>query len=161
MGLRPGLWKGVGFGLTSGVITTLGVVIGLHAGTQSKLAVVVGIIVVGVADAFSDAMGIHVSEEAESEHTPKEQWESAFFTFTSKMVIALSFIIPTTLLDLYTAILASTVWGLLLITTFSFYMAKSQGENPVKVVAEHVTVAVLVILLAHYLGDIVHETISA
>ena len=66
--MKSVLWKGVGFGLTSGVITTLGMIIGLHSGTRSKLAVEVGIIVLAIADASSDAMGIHVSEEAEMEH---------------------------------------------------------------------------------------------
>jgi len=74
--MRSVLWKGVGFGLTSGVITTLGMIIGLHSGTHSKLAVEVGIIVLAIADALSDAIGIHVSEEAEMEHTTKEVWET-------------------------------------------------------------------------------------
>jgi VIT1/CCC1 family predicted Fe2+/Mn2+ transporter len=159
--LSKGLLKGVGFGLTSGVITTLGVIIGLHSGTQSRTAVLVGIAVVAVADAFSDAMGIHVSEEAESEHTAKEAWESAFFTFLSKIVITLSFIIPVALFELYSAILVSIVWGLLLIVAFSFYMAKTQDEKPYKVVLEHVLVTVSVIILAHYLGDVIYETIGA
>lgn len=155
--LRKGFWKGVGFGVTSGVITTLGVIIGLHSGTQSKLAVLVGIIVLAIADALSDAMGIHVSEESEMEHTGKEVWESSFFTFLSKLSIALSFIIPVEFLDLSTAIQASVLWGLFIISVFSFYMAKSQGQNPYKVMAEHVLIAVFVIILAHYIGDIVHE----
>jgi VIT1/CCC1 family predicted Fe2+/Mn2+ transporter len=157
LGLRKGLWKGAGFGVTSGVITTLGVIIGLHSGTQSKLAVLVGIIVLAIADALSDAMGIHVSEESEMEHTTKEVWESSFFTFLSKLLIALSFIVPVQFLDLYTAILASVFWGLIIISVFSFYMAKSQEQNPYKVMAEHVLIAALVVILAHYTGDIIHE----
>jgi len=155
--MRKGLWKGLGFGLTSGVITTLGVIVGLHSGTHSKLAVVVGIIVLAIADAFSDAIGIHVSEEAEMEHTTKELWETAFFTFLSKILFTLSFIVPISFLDLHDAILASTFWGLLLITTFSFYMAKAQKQNPYVVIAEHVLIAALVVLLAHYLGDVIYE----
>lgn len=154
--MRSVFWKGVGFGLTSGVITTLGVVIGLHSGTHSKLAVIVGIIVLAVADALSDAMGIHVSEEAEMEHSTKELWETAFFTFISKITFTLSFIIPVTLLELSTAILASVVWGLFLITVFSFYMAKMQKQDPAKVIAEHVLITIMVILLAHQLGDMIY-----
>jgi len=154
--MRSVLLKGVGFGLTSGVITTLGVIIGLHSGTQSRLAVLVGITVLAVADALSDAMGIHVSEEAEMEHTKKELWQSAFFTFLSKLFVALSFVVPVAFLDLYTAILASVFWGLFLITVFSFHMARTQGEPVHKVVSEHVLIALAVVVLAHYVGDIVH-----
>jgi len=73
--MRETLLKGVGFGLTSGVITTLGIIVGLYTGTHSKLAVLAGMIVLALADALSDAMGIHISEEAEGEHTAKEVWE--------------------------------------------------------------------------------------
>jgi VIT1/CCC1 family predicted Fe2+/Mn2+ transporter len=159
--LSKGVLKGVGFGLTSGVITTLGVIIGLHSGTQSRLAVLVGIAVVAIADAMSDAFGMHVSEEAEHEHTTKELWESALFTFLSKLIIASSFIVPVAFLDLNTAIIASTVWGLTLITAFSFAMARAQKESIIKVVGEHVIIALAVILFAHYLGDLLHETFIA
>jgi len=63
-----------------------------------------------IADALSDAMGIHVSEEAEMEHSTKELWETSFFTFISKLFFTLTFIIPITFLDLSTAILASIFW---------------------------------------------------
>lgn len=107
--------QGLGFGLTSGVITTLGIIVGLHSGTQSKLTVIVGIVIIAFSDALSDAIGIHVSEEAEGVHTSKELWESAFFTFISKLMVALSFIIPVNLLFLPTAIYVSVVWGIFLI----------------------------------------------
>ena len=155
--MKSVLWKGVGFGLTSGVITTLGMIIGLHSGTRSKLAVEVGIIVLAIADASSDAMGIHVSEEAEMEHTTKELWETSFFTFISKLFFTLTFIVPIIFLELSTAILASVFWGLFLITVFSFYMARSQKQNPYKIIAEHVLITALVVLLAHYLGDVIYE----
>jgi len=151
------LWKGVGFGLTSGVVTTLGVIIGLHSGTHSKLAVIVGILVLALADALSDALGIHISEEAEMEHTAKELWQTAFFTFASKLVITLSFIVPIAILDLSTAILASIAWGLFLITLFSFHMARKQKTNPYKVAAEHIVITVLVVLSTHLLGDMIYE----
>jgi len=158
--MKDGLWKGFGFGITSGVITTLGIVVGLHSGTHEKLAVLVGIIELAVADALSDAIGIHISEEAENKHTAHELWQSAFFTFISKFCVALSFIIPLQLFELYTAILVSVVWGALLISVFSYLMAKSQKQNPAKVIAEHVIIMLAVVILAHYIGDFVHELLA-
>ncbi|MBH0196170.1 MAG: hypothetical protein HP494_11385, partial [Nitrospira sp.] len=58
-------WKtGLSFGLTSGVITTLGLMVGLHSGTHSRAIVIGGILTIAIADAMSDALGIHVSEES-------------------------------------------------------------------------------------------------
>ena len=59
-GARTGLF----FGATSGVITTIGLIVGLNSGTQSITAVLGGILVIAVADAMSDALGIHLAEEA-------------------------------------------------------------------------------------------------
>ncbi|MEM3571687.1 MAG: hypothetical protein QW589_07160 [Candidatus Bathyarchaeia archaeon] len=155
--MRSTLWKGFGFGITSGVITTLGVISGLHTGTHSKLAVLAGIIVLAISDALSDAMGIHVSEEAEMGHTTKELWESSFFTFTSKLIFTLTFIFPVLFLELHAAIIVSVLWGLFLIMLFSFYMAKSQKQNHYKVIAEHIFITILVVLLTHYTGDLIYE----
>jgi len=144
---------GFSFGLTSGVITTLGLIVGLHSGTHSRLAVLGGILTIAVADAFSDALGIHISEEAENRHTTKEIWESTVFTFLAKFVFALTFALPFLFLSMYAAMIACITWGFFLLALFSFSMAKSQGESMVRVVGEHLFIAVVVIVLTHYLGD--------
>jgi VIT1/CCC1 family predicted Fe2+/Mn2+ transporter len=144
---------GLSFGLTSGIITTLGLMVGLHAGTHSKLVVIGGILTIAIADAFSDALGIHVSEESESKHTPKELWLSAITTFFSKLVFTLTFLVPVFLFNLSTAILVSVIWGLSLLVIFSFRLAREQKAKPWRVVFEHLLVAIVVIIITHYLGD--------
>lgn len=151
--MRLSIRKGFSFGLTSGVITTLGLVVGLHSSTHSAIVVIGGILVIAIADALSDALGIHVSEEAENKHSAKEVWESTATTFLSKFVFALTFIIPFLLLPLYMAISVCVVWGLSLIVLFSFHMARQQGIRPYRVVLEHLVIAVFVIIVTHYVGD--------
>ena len=56
--------KGLGFGLTSGVITTLGLIVGLDASTGSRFAILAGILAIAVSDSLSDALGMHISEES-------------------------------------------------------------------------------------------------
>lgn len=92
--IKKSIRTGFGFGITSGVITTLGLMIGLHSGTQSKAAVLGGILTIAVADAFSDALGIHISEESKGTHTQKEIWTATFSTFFAKLIFAFSFIFP-------------------------------------------------------------------
>jgi len=149
---------GFSFGLTSGIITTLGLIVGLHSGTHSQLAVIGGILTIAIADAFSDALGIHISEESESRHTEKEVWQSTASTFFSKFVFALTFIIPILLLELSTAIIASVIWGLFLLSLFSFQIAKQQKKKPWKVVLEHLVIALIVIIITHFIGDWVSAT---
>ena len=153
--MKISIRKGFGFGLTSGIITTLGLIVGLHSGTHSKLVILGGILIIAIADSFSDALGIHISEEAERKHKQKEIWESTFSTFFSKLIFALSFVVPILLFSLFTAIVISIVWGLFLITLFSLYVARIRGMKPLKVVVEHLAIAVLVIITTHFVGDLV------
>lgn len=72
--LRKSMRTGASFGLTSGVITTLGLMIGLNAGTHSVPVVVGGILTIAIADALSDALGIHIAEESKNSHSAREIW---------------------------------------------------------------------------------------
>ncbi len=146
------------FGLTSGIITTLGLIVGLHAGTHSRLVVIGGVLTIAIADAFSDALGIHISEESESKHVKKEIWESTLSTFLAKFVFASTFIAPLLLFELATAIIVSVAWGLSLLGILSFFIAREQKVKPWKVIAEHLIIAVVVIVLTHYVGEWISKT---
>ncbi len=146
---------GINFGLTSGVITTLGLMVGLHSGTKSMLAVVGGIITIAIADSLSDALGIHISKEAEGTASKKEIWLATFVTLITKMVMALSFIIPVLLFDLTKAIIISVIWGMFVLSILSYKLAISQNEKPIVVVSEHLGIAILVVFATYYVGDIV------
>lgn len=100
---------GFSFGSTSGIITTLGLMVGLHSGTHSKLVVIGGILMIAIADAFSDALGIHISEESENKHTSKEIWQATLSTFIFKFIFASLFILPVLLAPLPTAYLGDWI----------------------------------------------------
>ncbi len=156
--MRHSLKTGFSFGLTSGIITTLGLMVGLHSGTHSKLVVIGGILTIAIADAFSDALGIHVSEESENKHTTKEIWETTICTFVAKFVFAMTFVVPILLFPLTTAVVVSIVWGLSLLAIFSYYLAKEQKEKPWRVIGEHLLIAVVVIIITHYVGHWIGST---
>jgi len=160
MKIKHSLKTGFSFGLTSGIITTLGLIVGLNSSTRSKLVVLGGILIIAIADAFSDAFGIHISEESENKHTAKEIWISTVCTFLAKFFFALTFIIPILLFTLSTAVIISVIWGLSLLSIFSFYIAKSQKKRPWKVVIEHLFIAVAVIIITYYVGFWVNSTFS-
>lgn len=150
---KHSLKVGFSFGLVSGIITTLGLIVGLHSSTHSRIFVIGGILVIAIADALSDAMGIHISEEAEDKHSPAEIWESTISTFISKFVFALTFLLPILVFELNTAIIVCILWGLFLITMFSIYLARSQQRKVSHIVFEHLALAIVVIVLTHYVGD--------
>ncbi len=150
--MKHSIKTGFSFGLTSGIITTLGLMVGLHSGTHSKLVVIGGILTIAIADAFSDALGIHISEEFENKHSIKEIWEATLSTFFSKFIFALTFVVPLLLFQLSTAVRVSIIWGLLWLFAISLYMAKEQKIKAWKVVMEHFIIIVAVLVASHYVG---------
>jgi len=158
--MKNSLKTGLTFGLTSGIITTLGLMVGLDSGTHSKIAVLGGILTIAIADAFSDALGVHISKESE-EKTEREIWESTFSTLLSKFFFALTFVVPVILFDLSTAMIVSVVWGLSLLAVLSVIIAREQKEKAWKVVSEHLVIALMVIAITHYVGDWIGSTFSS
>jgi VIT1/CCC1 family predicted Fe2+/Mn2+ transporter len=147
-GARTGLF----FGATSGVITTIGLIVGLNSGTRSITAVLGGILVIAVADAMSDALGIHLAEEANPNTTHTHVWSATIMTFLAKFVFSISFAVPLLLLPLASAVIASVAWGLFVIVILSYFLARAQGEAPFAIIAEHVGIAVLVVIFSHFIG---------
>jgi VIT1/CCC1 family predicted Fe2+/Mn2+ transporter len=149
---NKGARTGVFFGATSGVITTIGLIAGLNAGTQSLVAVLGGIMVIAVADAMSDALGIHLAQEADPESTHEHIWSATIWTFFTKLVVALSFALPLLFLPLQLAVAVSVGWGLLVITVLSAYLARTQKVAALPIVTEHVLIAVVVVAISHFIG---------
>ena len=150
--MKDSLRTGISFGLTSAVITTLGLMVGLNSGTHSKIVVLSGILTIAIADSFSDALGIHVSEEAKNIHTTKEIWGATIATLMSKFLFAMTFVVPVLLFTLSTAIVVSLIWGLSTLTVLSYIIARSQNETPWKIVGEHLLIALVVIKITHWVG---------
>ena len=147
-GARTGLF----FGATSGVITTIGLIVGLNSGTRSVTAVLGGILVIAVADAMSDALGIHLAEESDPDTTHGHVWSATIMTFVTKFVFSISFAVPLLLLPLSTAVIASVAWGMLVIIVLSYFLARSQDESPLAIIGEHLLIAILVVVFSHYIG---------
>lgn len=150
--MRESVLTGVSFGLTSGVITTVGLIVGLHAGTHSRLAVIGGVVTIAIADALSDALGIHIAEESRDGRTHSHIWGATVATFLSKFLMSGTFLIPILFLGLGAAVLVCVIWGLLVVIGISDLLARSRGEGRLKTIAEHLLISIAVIVVTHYVG---------
>jgi VIT1/CCC1 family predicted Fe2+/Mn2+ transporter len=157
---NKGTRTGIFFGATSGVITTIGLIAGLYAGTDSLVAVLGGILVVAVSDAMSDALGIHLAQEADPDSNSTHIWAATISTFLTKLLVALTFALPLIFLPLGIAVLVSVGWGLIVIVLLSYYLARTQKTAVLPVVAEHLTIAIVVVVLAHVIGAWVQSVFS-
>ena len=157
---NKGARTGIFFGATSGAITTIGLMVGLHAGTESLIAVLGGILVVAVADAMSDAMGIHLAQEADPDSTSDHIWAATLWTFLTKLVVALTFAVPVLWLPLQTAVIVSVAWGLFVVTLLSVFIARIQQVKALPVITEHLAIAIVVVTVSYYIGTWVRTTFA-
>lgn len=152
--------KGLSYGLTSGVITTLGLLIGLYFSGASKNVILAGILTIAFADAFSDGLGMHISEESENQHTDKEIWESTVSTIMAKMIFALTFILPLLLLPLLYALIFDIFWGIFLLSVLCLYISKQNKEKIFRVLFEHMGIAIIVVVGSFIIGSLISRLIS-
>lgn len=157
--MKQSLEKGFSFGLVSGVITTLGLIIGLFFSTDSEWVVLSGILIIAIADSFSDASGVHISEESTGNFSVREIWETTISTLFSKFFFAMSFALPVLFLELHRAIMVDVVWGLFLITSISAFIAQQQGRKKSPVVIEHLVITVVVITLTFFVGRLISQIV--
>lgn len=139
------------FGIASGIITTLGLIVGINASTHSKTAVIGAILTIAIADSFSDALGMHFSEEAGNDDDTAV-WEATIVTFLTKLLIPLTFIIPVLIFKLDTAIWVNILWSFSILTMLSYILAKHHRKDPKLAILEHLFITIVVIIITYYLG---------
>lgn len=152
--LKKSLRTGFSFGLTSGIITTLGLIVGLNEGTSSKIAILGGILTIAIADAFSDAFGILTSQEAEN-HTIKQAIYAMVSTFLAKFIFALSFIIPEVLFELPVAMLVSIIWAYAALTGLAILLSQVEKKPLPKIVISHWVITTVVIIATYISGKMI------
>lgn len=158
--MKDSLRTGITFGITSGTITVLGLMVGLNSGTHSRKIVIAGILTIAVADSFSDALGIHISEESENVHTTRQIWAATIATFISKLLFSLIFVVPVLFFELPVAIIINLSWGVSLLTIVSYFLAKYQNEKPWKVILEHLIIIAVVIISTHLVGGMIADFVK-
>jgi VIT1/CCC1 family predicted Fe2+/Mn2+ transporter len=139
------------FGATSAIITNLGLITGLDTLTHPRLSIIGGILLIALADNISDSFGIHIYQESECIGS-KEVWLSTLSNFLTRIFVSLVFIILIAALPIGLAVACSMAWGLTLLAVMSYVIAKDRKVNPFQAIFEHISIAIVVITLSHFVG---------
>ena len=100
------------------------------------------------------------SERTDENRTSKEVWEAAIATFFSKLVFASAFFIPVLLFDLKLALYISIGWSIFILGVISYWMARERKRPALSLMAEHWLIAVVVIIITHFMGVWVNATFN-
>ncbi|MFA5745880.1 MAG: hypothetical protein WCX82_04160 [archaeon] len=144
------------YGISSGALTTLGVMVGLMGATASRLAVIGGILSIAVADSMSDAIGVYSLKKSERGTSQKQAVKSGLNVFFGKFVFALTFLIPFLLFSLVTAIIISIIWGIMAIIFLNLLIAIAQEEKIGKTILRNTAIAIGVIILSYLVGLLIN-----
>ncbi len=139
------------FGATSAIITNLGIITGLDTLVYPKVSIIAGMLVVALADNVADSFGIHIYQESECIDN-REIWFSTLSNFLTRIFVSSTFIILVALLPLNLALTCSIFWGLVLLAIMSYLIARDRKVNPYLEIFKHISIAILVIVLSHFVG---------
>ncbi len=148
--------QGMTFGSMDAIIMVIGIVVGLGT-IGDRAAVFVGILIAGIANSFGNAWGFHISEETENIHTRREVWVSTMMSFSGTLMSTLILLLPVVFLPLPQAIAATVFAGIMMIVMIGLFVGRVQGlgkRGRAKLVLEYVSISLLVIAIAYYLGQL-------
>jgi adenylate cyclase class IV len=148
------------FGITSGILTTVGVLIGVNSASGDRLAVIASVVAIAVADSWSDAFGMYTARVTERGSSRAAALRYAAGTLLGKLVMPLTFLLPIALLPLGVAVIVDLVWGAVVLALLSLERALVGQLSPVRQVAVTLGLAALIVTLSSLAGSLVRQLVG-
>jgi predicted adenylyl cyclase CyaB len=148
------------FGITSGILTTLGLMIGVNAATTSVLPVIASIATISVADSCSDSFGMYMSKAAERGVSTGEAIRYASGTLIGKFLFPLTFIVPILIFGLNVGIIVDIGWGIFSLALLSAEQAIVEQDSIAKKVLKNTLLAIAIIVLSFIVGSLVSGLVN-
>jgi VIT1/CCC1 family predicted Fe2+/Mn2+ transporter len=147
------------FGSTAGIVTSMGLISGLTAADGSKAALLASLLVIAIADNLTDSLAIHIYQESEKLES-RQAFRSTVANFFARLLVASSFVVLAWLLPVSLVVPCGIAWGMALLGTLTFFVARHRGIPPLIEVGKHVGVAVVVIAVSKALGAFITAHVS-
>ncbi len=142
------------FGATSSTVTSLGIIFGLLTSGNPKAGVIGALLVIAVADNIADSLGIHIYRES----TATQKENTRMFTisnFITRFGITLTFVALFAFLQVDLAAIFCTAIGIGVLVFLSYLIGVQRKTSIAKEIAVHVGIAIPVIIISHFLGQLI------
>lgn len=140
------------FGITSGILTTSGLLVGVNSATESRIAVIATIATIAIADSFSDAFGMYLSKVSERGICKGVALRYACGTLVGKFIFPITFIIPILLCQLGVGVAIDLLWGVFGLTLLSIEQAIVVRESAWSAIVRNVGLAVIIVTMSLFVG---------
>ena len=145
------------FGISSAVMTVMGIIVGLMSANQSISAVIGGIASVGIADSMADALGVYTAKKSEKGSSDKVALKVALATFWSKLFFSASFVVMFMIFPINQALTISIIWGLAVLVVIHFLIAFAKEEKIIWSILKNIGLAIIIILASFWVGSLVQS----
>ena len=147
------------YGGTAAIVTSMGLMVGLTAGRDARAAIVARLLVIAVADNLSDSLAIHMYQESENLEV-HSAFRATVFNFVARLLIGSSFVVLALFLPFGLLVPVGLAWGLFLLGTITYQLARQRQANPLSEVAKHLALAAAVIVMSRIIGTFILRHIT-
>jgi vacuolar iron transporter family protein len=151
--------SGIGFGLTSGIITTVGLIVGLYTLNASSIMFIGGILTIAISDSISDSFGMNVAQRTTCHASFKDGLLAFVATLITKAFISVSFIMPFILFTTGYAVLFSLLWTAILTIILSIYLSKTNGQTIPRTLLINALIVIIAIAAVYFTQQWIHSLI--
>jgi VIT1/CCC1 family predicted Fe2+/Mn2+ transporter len=145
----------ISYGGTAAVVTSMALIRGLSAVEATKSVIVGALLVAALADNLADALSIHIFQESER-LGQKDALTGTIANFVTRLLLCMTFVALLGLFPLVHAVTAAIAWGMVLLVTLSYLVARERQVKPLPEVVKHVVVASAAIVgsgaIGHWIG---------
>lgn len=145
----------IAFGMSSAIMTVMGMIVGLASAHQSATAIIGGIASVGLADSMADSLSVYTAKKSERGSSEKVAFRNALATFWSKLFFSMSFLVIFMVLPTGYAMIFSIVWGFSLLAFINFLISYVQGESVVWGIFKNISLAIFIVLVSFFVGNLI------
>ncbi len=150
----------ISFGGTAAITGSMAFIVGLDAANASKMAIVSALLIAGLADNLTDSLSVHIYQESER-LDPRDAFIGTLTNFVARFSVYLSFVLLVAVLPTRAAIVASLVYGALLLSVLTYVIARQRQVGPAAEVAKHLVVAFAVIMVSRGIGYWISKAVAS
>ncbi|OIR03094.1 hypothetical protein GALL_148720 [mine drainage metagenome] len=130
-----------------------GLIIGLDAASASRATIAGGLLIVAITDNLTDSLSIHRYQESERLDALKA-FRATLINFATRLGLSPGFVVLMIFLPLRIALIASSIWALLLLAGLTYVVARGRGQPVIPELLKHFAAAVAVLVASKTIGHL-------